>query len=174
MKSATLAKSSIATLVVAIALAWVAFAREDAEAASDFTTFSVSVAVDVRCTISTGAVNFPSTYVSGQVANVDAQGSLVVNCDPGRRVNIKLSQGLYPAPGSTNNNPLRRMANGANYLNYNLYEDAARTVVWDNRHNAVKTTRIFPFTAIVYGRIFGSQTVTPGYYSDTVIGTVNY
>lgn len=173
MNVATLAKSSMTALVVAVALAWVAFVH-DAEAGTDFTSFSVAVAVDVRCSISTGAVNFPSTYVSGQVANVDAQGSLVVNCDPGRKVSIKLGQGMYPAPGSNNNLPLRRMANGAQRLNYNLYEDAARTVIWDNRNNAVRTTRIFPYTAIIYGRIFGSQSVTPGYYSDTVVGTVNY
>jgi spore coat protein U-like protein len=66
------------------------------------------------------------------------------------------------------------MSNGTSYLNYNLYEDAARSQVWDNRSNAVKTTRVFPYTATVYGRIPGSQDVEPGVYSDTVVTTVFY
>jgi len=168
-----IAKSSIVALVAAIALA-MAFLVEDAQAGTDNTTFAVAVAVNVRCAIAAGSVNFASTYVSGQAGDLDADGTITVSCDPGRKVSIKLSQGIYPAPGSTQNNPLRRMANGANLLNYNLYEDASRTVVWDDRKNAVRTTRVYPYTAIIYGRVFGSQSVTPGYYSDTVVGTVNY
>ncbi len=173
MKSAPSAKSSIAALVAAVALAWVGF-FEMATADMDVTTMNVAVAVTVRCSIATGAVNFPGAYTSGQLAALDATGTVIVNCDPGRKVSIKLGQGLYPAPGSTDNSPRRRMANGANRINYNLYEDAARTVVWDNRNNAVRTTRVYPYTATIYGRIPGSQTVNPGYYSDTVVGTVNY
>ncbi len=173
MKTTPINKSAIAAFMAAVALALGAFA-EHVTASTDITTFNVAVAVNVRCSISTGAVNFASTYVSGQVAALDAQGTLIVSCDAGRKVSIKLGQGLYRSPGSTDINPLRRMANGVNRLNYNLYEDAARTVVWDNRNNAVRTTRVYPFTAIIYGRIPGSQSVTPGYYSDTVVATVNY
>ncbi len=173
MKLTSIAKSSIVATLAAVALAWTSLA-DNATASTDFTVMNVAVAVNVRCSVTAGSVNFASTYVSGQVANLDAEGIIIVSCDAGRKVNIKLNQGLNPAPGSTDNSPLRRMANGPNLLTYNLYEDVARTVVWDNRKNSVRSTRVYPFTAIIYGRIPGSQMVTPGYYSDTVVGTVNY
>jgi spore coat protein U-like protein len=168
-----IAKSSIAALLAAVALVWAGFS-EQAAADIDVTTLSVAVAVDVRCVISSGSVNFGGTYNPGQLTPHDGQGIVIVQCDPGRKVSIKLGQGLYPAPGSTDNSPLRRMAHGTARLDYNLYEDAARTIVWDNRNNAVRTTRIYPFSAIIYGRIPALQIVPQGYYSDTVVSTVNY
>ncbi len=172
MKKSPSAKSSIAALVVAVALAL--GLRESATAASTSTPLSVAVAVNIRCSIVTGTMNFSGAYVSNQPTAMDAQTSVTVACDAGRKVSIRMGQGLYPAPASTDVNPLRRMANGSYRLTYQLYEDAARTTVWDNRSNAVRTTRAFPYTATIYGRIPGSQTVTAGTYSDTVVATVYY
>ena len=165
--------STIAALLAVIVLVFVS-ASEPVEAGTQDTSLNVAVAVTVRCSITAGSLNFGSNYVYGQAADLDGATTVVVNCDAGRKVAVKLGQGLYPAPGSTDNNPRRRMQNAGTYLNYNLYEDAARTLVWDNRSNAVKTTRVFPYTATVYGRIPGLQSVVPGVYSDTVVATVYY
>lgn len=167
------AKSSIAALVAAIALALVPLV-EDATALTETTTLNVAAAVDVRCTIVVGTLTFTGEYISNQPVPLDAQSTVAVACEAGRKVSIKMGQGLYPAPGSTNNNPLRRMANGSHRLTYQIYEDAAHTVVWDNRLNAVKTTRVFPYVTTIYGRIPALQTVSPGTYSDTVVATVIY
>ena len=173
MKRVTFITSTIAALWVTIVLVFV-MAREHAEAATRTTPMNIAAVVGARCSIAVSPLNFSTDYRAGQAAPVDSAATVVVNCDAGRKVAIKMGQGLYPAPGSTDNNPLRRMSNGTSYLNYNLFEDAARTQVWDNRSNAVKTTRVFPYSVIVYGRIFGSQDVEPGAYSDTVVATVHY
>jgi spore coat protein U-like protein len=172
VKFVTIISSTIAALVVAVVLAFVA--AERAEAFTSSSSFGLAVAVNVRCAIAAGGLNFGSAYVSGQAAPVDGAAQVVVVCDEGRRVSLKMGQGLHPAPGSTDNNPLRRMRNGSYYATYQLYEDAVHTLIWDNRGNDVKTTRVFPYTATVYGRIPGLQTVSPGVYSDTIVATVHF
>jgi spore coat protein U-like protein len=170
----TVARSTIGALVASVVLAFLLTTVSFVDANTDTANLAVSAAVNVRCNVAVGTLSFGSTYVSGQAASLDSETTVVVGCDPGRKVAIKMSQGLYPAPGSTDNNPRRRMQNGAYFLDYNLYEDAARTKVWDNRSNAIKTTRVFPYTATIYGRIPGSQLAYPGTYTDTVIATVFY
>jgi spore coat protein U-like protein len=167
------AKPTIIALLAMVVLA-LAAAHEHASAFTSNTNLNVGVAVEVRCSVVTGDLAFGSSYVSGQVADLDTVSTVIVNCDPGRKVAIKMGQGLHPAPGSSDNNPRRRMQNGPYYLDYNIYEDATYTTVWDNRSNAIKTTRVFPYTATVYGRIPGGQAASPGTYSDTVITTVHY
>jgi spore coat protein U-like protein len=170
----TVARSTIGALAASVVLAFLLTTVSFVGANTDNANLSVSAAVNVRCSVAVGTLNFGSTYVSGQAAPLDSASVVVVSCDPGRKVAIKMGQGLHPAPGSTDNNPRRRMQNGANFLDYNLYEDAGRTQVWDNRSNSVKTTRVFPYTATIYGRIPGSQLAYPGTYTDTVIATVFY
>jgi len=137
-------------------------------------TLGVGVRVDTRCQIVANGLHFPDTYVALQVAPLDAVTNLVVDCDPGRKASIRLDQGVNPSPGSTPKNPLRRMRSGAtaNYLSYNLYEDAARTIVWDDARPGVMTSRSWPVTIPVYGRIDGGQAVIPGLYEDVVVANL--
>src|SRR5699024_2811974 len=113
---------------------------------------------DTRCALAASTLVFPD-YVMGQPTPDDAVGNISVDCDPGRPASIRIDQGLNPAPGSTSKRPLRRMTgpDPAFPLNYNLYEDAARTTVWDDNRPGVKTTRAWPVTLQVYGRIFPNQ-----------------
>jgi spore coat protein U-like protein len=67
---------------------------------------------------------------------------------------------------------------GADVLGYNLYTDAARTVVWgDGTSGTVTAPGVVstnPATANIYGRIFPLQNVSAGSYSDTLIVTINF
>ena len=174
MNLTSIAKSSIATVLVAVALALAVLVRP-ATAGTSAANLNIAVAVNTRCSMATGPVNFGTNYVSGQAGPQDSEGMLIVNCDAGRKVSIKLGQGLYPAAGSNVNLPKRRMYNGTGgYMGYQLYEDAARIDVWNNRPNDVRTLRVFPYVARIYGRIPGLQMVYPGAYSDTVVATVIY
>ncbi len=75
----------------------------------------------------------------------------------------------------------RKMSSGANTLNYNLYRDAARTIIWGdgaggtshvNNSSLISIgTNVIPYD--VYGRILANQqTASPGSYSDTIIISV--
>ena len=63
-------------------------------------------------------------------------------------------------------------------LGYNLYLDAARTIVWGDGTGGTSTapgiTSTKPATANVYGRIFPRQSVGSGSYSDTLTVTINF
>jgi spore coat protein U-like protein len=76
----------------------------------------------------------------------------------------------------------RQMASGANRLSYNLYRDAARTLVWGQTTGvdtvAVSVGPIPNFgsrnaTFTIYGRIPAQQNVAAGAYTDSVQLTVS-
>jgi spore coat protein U-like protein len=68
------------------------------------------------------------------------------------------------------------MLNGANTLNYNLYMDAARTVVWGDKSsgtsNYTALLAALPVTLSVYGRIPARQNAKAGNFADTVVITL--
>lgn len=92
---------------------------------------------------------------------------------------IKLSQGVA---GSFSP---RYMALLGNHLNYNLYTDNARSIVWGDGTGGTSTksgsmhgTGLL-FSSVtdnhtVYGRIPGSQNIPAGAYADVITVTVNY
>ncbi len=56
---------------------------------------------------------------------------------------------------------------------YELYSDSARTAVWSSAGASSSGTGAAQDYTI-YGRIEGSQYVTPAAYTDTITVTVNY
>jgi spore coat protein U-like protein len=91
---------------------------------------------------------------------------------------ITLGQGFYSATGSSLEEPLRRLQNGAsaNYLNYNLYQNSGKTTIWGNSTSTgvtVTGTGTEESTS-VYGEIPAGQSVPAGSYTDNVIATVTY
>ncbi len=127
----------------------------------------VAIGVGTRCAIASSDIAFPN-YVPTNPTPLDATGFLTVDCDAGRRTAVRIGQGLNPGPGSTARNPLRRLAGPTAFLNYNLYEDAARTIVWDDHQPGVMTVKVYPLVMPVYARIFAGQLVPNGTYQDAV------
>jgi spore coat protein U-like protein len=74
------------------------------------------------------------------------------------------------------------MSMGSHQLNYNLYTNSARTSIWGDGSSGTNTvgdsytlgigTTVNDYT--VYGRIPALQNAYSGFYSDSVIVTVEY
>lgn len=82
------------------------------------------------------------------------------------------------AGGSGTFSPRQMVSAFSDVLGYNLYADAARTIVWGDGTGGTSTvpgtTSTKPATANVYGRIFPGQSVGSGSYSDTLTVTINF
>jgi len=115
------------------------------------------------------------TYDVYAAAPVDSAGMINYDCVPANPpVGIAFSAG-----SSGSFNP-RQMQSGTNGLAYNIYVDAARTVVWTSTPvaggsgsgcqgqcgNGVYVS--------YYGRIFAQQDARVGAYGDTVTVTINF
>jgi spore coat protein U-like protein len=61
-----------------------------------------------------------------------------------------------------------------NALNYDLYADAARTIVWGTGADAQTLPRTATGSSTVYGRIFAGQDVDTGFYFDFITVTFNF
>ena len=121
------------------------------------------------CTVTALPVVF-GAYNPLSSQNVDAVGSVTLACVPASAYTVTLSTGLgtYSA---------RRMASGSYAISYNLYLDAARSVVWGDGSGT--TSRVADSAASatypVYGRIPGSQSAAGvGAYTDTITVTVAF
>ena len=136
---------------------------------------TMTAVVSAECTVSTTSVNFGAyDPVSANAATpLDSTGTVDVYCTTGTAGTVSLDPGTH-VTGST-----RRMLSGvANFLNYEIYRDAARSSIWntvnlDAGTSASKTVAING-GFIAYGRIPAAQDVTMGSYSDTLLVTVNY
>jgi spore coat protein U-like protein len=135
----------------------------------------VQAIVQDACIITTTSVNFGFYDVTDTNPN-DADGAVTVTCTLGLAWEVLLGQGLHTGAGSTDADPVRRLASGANILTYSLFADAGRTVEWQNATgggvsgSGTGAAQNIP----VYGRLDELQNVPAGTYTDTVVATVNY
>jgi len=72
-----------------------------------------------------------------------------------------------------------KLATGTDLMNYNLFNNNARTRIWgDGTGGTFTTTRTVrrnrPVTLTVYGRITAGQDVSIGTYSDTLVVTITW
>lgn len=131
------------------------------------------------CTISTNPMSFGNYDPIGthRFADLEASGTVTTTCSNGLPVSITLGQGGNADGGSTNDSPLRRLSNGnAQYLDYRLYQNSGRSVVWGNSTNSdleVQGTGS-ELNSAIYGVIPGGQAVSSGSYGDTVVATVTF
>jgi len=99
---------------------------------------------------------------------VDSVGTISYNCPPPTLPTVTIDAGLAFAGGR------RRMTLGAglDFLSYDIYADAARTVVWSS--TPVPVPPGSSATVDFYGRVFALQDVSAGSYTDTVVVTFNF
>jgi spore coat protein U-like protein len=133
--------------------------------------------------------NFTSTpgmafgaYDDSSATPNDATTSIVVQCFRiGGPADVTVTLQLGPSATSGTTAP-RRMASGANRLDYNLYRDAARSQVWGQTtgsDTASITVIGIPNlgsrtgTFVIYGRVPALQNVPAGAYSDSLQMTVS-
>jgi len=131
-----------------------------------------------NCRISTTPVNFGVYDVFSNYVQ-DSTGTITITCqNPEQKplpVVITLSSG-----GSGTFNPRQmRAASGNDRLNYYLFTDPSRTVIWGDgtggsSHVSSTITKTSIFNALVYGRILPGQNVGVGNYSDVLTATVTW
>jgi spore coat protein U-like protein len=107
--------------------------------------------------------------------NVDAvtagNVSFRIQCNDGVSYSISLNEGL----NEDSNQRRMKSATGNVFVNYNLYQDAARSTEWTDSSPVTGTSDGSPVTLPVYGRIPSGQTLpAAGEYTDTVVATVTY
>jgi len=136
---------------------------------------TITAIVSAECTVSTVSITFGAydPVVTNAATPLDSTGTVNVYCTTGTLATVSLDLGSH-FTGTT-----RRMLSGAaNFMTYEVYKDAGRTVVWNstNTNSGTSTSKTIPinngFTA--YGRVPSGQDIPAGGYNDTVLVTVNY
>lgn len=148
---------------------------------SDNKTLSFTVIIPEACQLtSISDIDFGQINDIGKTAkDYTANGAVVTTCNSGTPYTIYLSNGNNRIAGGN-----RQMANGGNYLPYQLYQDAAYTQVWDetggtNMINGSGGKSLIGTggnqTTTIYGRIAKNTILPPpNNYTDTVIVTTTY
>lgn len=168
----TLFSSRKLSLVLAAGFGFAMFASGGmAQAGQSTANMTVSAEVSANCLIAANPLDFGSYDPVGANASADLDGSssLDVTCTDGTSAVIVLDMGTS---GGAN----RAMQNGAHELNYELYSDAGRSVIWGAiEADGLEYTGTGLQEAVsVYGRIAAGQNVPAGVYSDNVIATVTF
>ena len=136
---------------------------------------TMTAVVPAECTVSATSLNFGAydPVAANAATPLDSTGTVSVFCTTGTLATVALDLGTH-ASGSTR----RMLAGVANFLNYEVYKDAARSVIWNsvNTDSGTSTSKTVAINGgfIAYGRIASGQDVTMGSYSDTLLVTVNY
>jgi spore coat protein U-like protein len=161
-------RSSASLFVVAALLPCAAYA-----AGSDTDSFEVTATVLASCEVTASDLAF-GDYDPVAATPLDAETTLSVTCTNGTAYDVGMSVG----DGSGASMAQRRMTNsgGSQTLNYVLYQDDQRAVLWGNT-GADRLSGIgdgTPDTIDVYGRIPMQQTAPAGDYADTIIVTVSW
>ncbi len=137
--------------------------------------FTVTATVNPECTVSTTTVNFGAydPVAANAATPKDSTGTVSVYCTTSTLATVSLDLGTN-ALGSNR----RMLGSTGDLLTYELYRDAARTIVWNtvNTNTGTSTSKLTPINGgfVAYGRVPAAQDVGIGSYSDTVLVTVNY
>ena len=158
-------KKTIAKLLLAGVAASVTGAAAHAVTATS--QFNAQITIQADC-----VVNSPNVLDFGTVGllnnNVDTTMNFTVECTNGTAYTIAMDNGAN-ASGTVN-----QMTNGTEFVQYEIYQDSARSVVWDATSTLASTGTGDPQTFTVYGRVPPQTTPSAGTYTDTVTITVSY
>jgi len=126
------------------------------------------------CTISTTPISF-GLYDPLGAGPSDSIGTVTYRCGAiDRNVSIQIGPG-----GAGGFNP-RQLSKGVERLDYNLYRNAARSVVWGDGTGGTSFYFIGnppnnrDVVLTVYARLPGGQDISAGSYSDAVSVVVNF
>lgn len=129
------------------------------------------------CSLTSGTgtlVDFSAyTSISG---TVDATGTLTLNCVPGI-LGLPVAYSISIGTGGASSFNPRKLSSGGFNLNYNLYVDLTRLLIWgDGTVGTQKQsgTCLGSCAVSVYGRLPGGQSVPSGAYSDQVAVTLDF
>lgn len=165
-------KPVLKALVCAAAIAAVV-GSPNLYAGSKSATFQVTLTVQADCSIAANPLNFGTTGVIA--SNIDQTTDLDITCSTGTPYAVALDAGT--PTGSTVATRLLANAGATGTVNYNLYQDAARTQVWGQTtgtDTVSGTGTGAAQTLTVYGRVPPQSTPAPDTYLSTVTATVSF
>lgn len=147
--------------------------------AGTWSTSSQALIIIGSCSVSATSVLF-GTYDPASFTPRNGTGTVTLNCTI--VLGLLDTWTLLLSRGGSSTYLPRRLASGANTLNYNLYTNAARTTVWGDGSAGTSTMSNSSTLSIgtssveytVYGQIPARQDRPPGTYSDSITVTVNY
>ena len=130
------------------------------------------------CSVSLTTIAF-GAYNTQATSPTDTVGTIRVSCTSPDPASSTFSIAL--SPGDSGNSNARAMMSGSHPLYYNLYSNAARTMVWgDDSGGGESVASTFPVPSrssksfSVYARIPALQNAWVGTYHDSVTVTVTY
>ncbi len=139
--------------------------------------FLVHDSAQAQCSVTASGVSF-GTYSMFDSSDKDSSGNVTVSCT----VLLALFMTIHTelSVGNSGSYSTRQLRSGVRSLNYNLYTDTARQIIWGNGSGgtsrrtysaflSIGTTNI-PYT--VYGRIPRFQSSPSGTYTDSIVVTV--
>lgn len=119
------------------------------------------------CTASVSPVLFPD-YNALSNSHSNGAGSVRITCNGQNPHSISLGTGSGTYSQRVMRGPITN-------LNYNLYTNSTRTVVWgDGGGGTATVSGTGSATHDIYGKIPARQTVRAGAYSDTILVTITY
>ena len=160
-------------LLLTAAFAAAGLTVSTAHAQSVTANMPVKIEILNACEISTAPTELDFGIHGVLSANIDQFSNISVTCTTGANYNIGLNGGLQ-LPADTSD---RKMSNGTNTVDYQLYQTAARSTVWGNLIGTDTVTSIgtgIEQNFSVYGRVPPQTTPPAGVYNDTVLVTVTY
>jgi spore coat protein U-like protein len=139
-------------------------------------TGATASAQQMRCSITNAVGPSFGAYDTLSASPRDSAGFISFRCErvgPSDVIVIEISR------GQGHSFMPRRMTRRGERLEYNLYLDAARTMIWGDGSRGTSRYQVRPSegrteSIAIYARIPARQTVVPGSYSDHVVLTVNY
>jgi spore coat protein U-like protein len=159
-------------IAVLLMLGLMPLAELQAQSQTVSTTFRVQARVEAVCEVTASDLNF-GTYTAQAGTPLQGTTLLRATCTPGSTYNVGLNEGT--SAGATVNQ--RKMASGANSLNYQLYSDSARSTIWGNTTGTDTVTGVGTGLAVdhtVYGAVPAAQAVPAGDYADTITVRIYY
>lgn len=133
------------------------------------------------CSVSATGVAFGNYSFTNPTAT-DATGNVQVSCSLGGLISLLVSYDILLSTGGSASYAPRKMTSGTNELQYNLYTNAGRSIVWGNGTSDTSIvsdgyllglgTTVRNYS--VYGRLPAGQNTPAGAYTDTITVTVNY
>jgi spore coat protein U-like protein len=134
----------------------------------------VRIEIVASCIVSASDLNF-GAYSSKDSATLLGQTTVQLQCGAQTTAEVSLDAGSGPG-GNTSRRRMEQDA-GQDRLDYDLFQDAGRTVHWGDRSGVdtleVQTAGV-PLAIPVYGQVPGGQRVRDGTYSDTITVRVVY
>lgn len=162
-------KQRLAVLLLLAATPWTGPRAQDPVT----TTFRVSARVNAVCDITASNLDF-GVYSAQGSSPLLGTTLLRATCTPATTYQIGLNEGT--SAGATVNQ--RKMASGATAaLNYQLYSDSARSVIWGNTPGTDTVTGTGTGLAqdhTVFGAIPAAQSVPAAEYGDTITVRIFY